>query len=139
MPDTNLKYTSENVETGSIFDILVGNLLAYRAEEWGWSEQDYTKISEEFADAASNDLYYLPHIVLKSHFSQKYMSSVSLNGTETSVSSLKNPSNFPSMAAMNRSSTGQLSGRPEKRARVEYMQLLIVFPDISGSWLRNLS
>ena len=60
MPDTNLKYTSENVETGSVFDILVGNLLAYRAEEWGWSEQDYTKISEEFADAASNDLYYLP-------------------------------------------------------------------------------
>ena len=60
MPDTNLKYTSENVETGSIFDILVGNLLAYHAEEWGWSEQDYTKISEEFADAASNDLYYLP-------------------------------------------------------------------------------
>ena len=60
MPDTNQKYTSENVETGSVFDILVGNLLAYRAEEWGWSEQDYTKISEEFADAASNDLYYLP-------------------------------------------------------------------------------
>ena len=60
MPDTNLKYTSENVETGSVFDILVGNLLAYRAEEWGWSEQDYTKISEEFADATSNDLYYLP-------------------------------------------------------------------------------
>ena len=60
MPDMNLKYTSENVETGSVFDILVGNLLAYRAEEWGWSEQDYTKISEEFADAASNDLYYLP-------------------------------------------------------------------------------
>ena len=60
MPDTNLKYTSENVETGSVFDILVGNLLAYRAEEWGWSEQDYMKISEDFADAASNDLYYLP-------------------------------------------------------------------------------
>ena len=60
MPGTDLKYTSENVETGSVFDILVGNLLAYRAEEWGWSEQDYTKISEEFADAASNDLYYLP-------------------------------------------------------------------------------
>ena len=60
MPDTNQKYTSENVETGSVFDILVGNLLAYRAKEWGWSEQDYTKISEEFADAASNDLYYLP-------------------------------------------------------------------------------
>ena len=60
MPDTNQKYTSENVETGSVFDTLVGNLLAYRAEEWGWSEQDYMKISEEFADAASNDLYYLP-------------------------------------------------------------------------------
>ena len=57
MPDKS--YISGNVENGPIFDILVGNLLAYRPEEWGWSEQDYQKISSDFG-VAENDLYHLP-------------------------------------------------------------------------------
>ena len=57
MPENS--YISTNVEEGKVFDTLVGNLLAFRPEEWGWSEQDYTKISEQFS-VASNDLYYLP-------------------------------------------------------------------------------
>ena len=57
MPDN--KYISASIENGSIFDTLVGNLLALRLEDWGWSEQDYNKISIEFS-VASNDLFFLP-------------------------------------------------------------------------------
>ena len=57
MPDN--KYISASIENGSIFDTLVGNLLALRLEDWGWSEQDYDKISIEFS-VASNDLFFLP-------------------------------------------------------------------------------
>ena len=57
MPDN--KYISTSIENGSIFDTLVGNLLALRLEDWGWSEQDYDKISIEFS-VASNDLFFLP-------------------------------------------------------------------------------
>ena len=53
------KYVSTNIENGITFDTLVGNLLAYKPELWGCTEQNYNNIATEFA-VDSNSLYYLP-------------------------------------------------------------------------------
>ena len=55
----NYKYISTSIENGLTFDDLVRNLLAYKPEQWGYTEQDYNKISEEFG-TTSNSLYWLP-------------------------------------------------------------------------------
>ena len=52
-------YTSSHVETGLAFDELIGRLLAYKPEQWGFTEQDYNKIASDFG-VSSNDLWYLP-------------------------------------------------------------------------------
>ena len=57
MPNTS-SYFSKNVETGLVFDTLVGNLLTFRPSSWGYTEQEYENISIDFG-VASNSLYYL--------------------------------------------------------------------------------
>ena len=52
-------YTSANVPNGITFDELIGRLLSWKTEQWGWTEQDYDKIAEQFA-VDVNDLYHLP-------------------------------------------------------------------------------
>ena len=52
-------YTSTNVENGITFDELVGSLLAYKPDQWGYTEQDYNNINSDFG-VDSNSLYYLP-------------------------------------------------------------------------------
>ena len=52
-------YTSSNVENGLTFDELLGRLLAYKPEQWGFTEQDYNEIKSDFG-VNSNDLWYLP-------------------------------------------------------------------------------
>lgn len=56
---SNVSYISTNVENGITFDDLVGNLLAYKPANWGYTEQDYNRIAMDFG-VASNSLYYLP-------------------------------------------------------------------------------
>ena len=52
-------YTSSNVENGLTFDELLGRLLAFKPEHWGFTEQDYNEIKTDFG-VNSNDLWYLP-------------------------------------------------------------------------------
>ena len=52
-------YTSSNVENGLTFDELLGRLLAFKPEQWGFTEQDYNEIATDFT-VSSNDLWYLP-------------------------------------------------------------------------------
>ncbi len=52
-------YTSTNVEDGMTFDVLIEKLLAYKPEQWGYTEQDFNKINSDFG-VDSNNLYYLP-------------------------------------------------------------------------------
>lgn len=52
-------YTSSNVANGLTFDELLGKLLAYKPDQWGFTEQDYNEISADFG-VSTNDLYYLP-------------------------------------------------------------------------------
>ena len=54
-----LSYISKKIENGMSFDNLVGNLLSYKPEIWGYTEQNYETIGSEFG-AESNSLYYLP-------------------------------------------------------------------------------
>ncbi len=56
---SNVSYISTNVENGITFDDLVGNLLAFKPANWGYTEQDYNRIAIEFG-VTSNSLYYLP-------------------------------------------------------------------------------
>ena len=56
---SDVSYISTNVENGLTFDDLVGNLLAYKPDHWGYSEQDYNTIATDFG-VESNSLYYLP-------------------------------------------------------------------------------
>ena len=52
-------YTSSNVENGLTFDELLGRLLAFKPEQWGFTEQDFNEIATDFS-VSSNDLWYLP-------------------------------------------------------------------------------
>ena len=63
---SNVSYISTNVENGLTFDDLVGNLLAYKPANWGYTEQDYSRIALDFG-VASNSLYYLPEGNYKIH------------------------------------------------------------------------
>ena len=56
---TGLSYTSSNIENGLTFDDLIGKLLAFNPEKWGYSEQDYNDISTQFL-VSSNNIYHLP-------------------------------------------------------------------------------
>lgn len=48
-----------DIPTGADFDQWVANLLAYKVEHWGLTDQDYTKIGEQFG-MPGNALWYLP-------------------------------------------------------------------------------
>ena len=54
-----LSYISTKIKNGLEFDTFVGNLLAYKPDLYGYTEQDYELIATEFA-VDSNSLYYLP-------------------------------------------------------------------------------
>ena len=52
-------YTSKNVENGLTFDDLITKLLAYKPEQWGYTEQDFNNIKTDF-NVSENSLYNLP-------------------------------------------------------------------------------
>ena len=52
-------YTSKNVENGLTFDDLITKLLAYKPDQWGYTEQDFNNIKTDF-NVSENSLYNLP-------------------------------------------------------------------------------
>lgn len=53
------RYVSDTIPNGKTFEEWVASLLAFNPSVWGLTDQDYTKIAEQFG-VPRNDLWYLP-------------------------------------------------------------------------------